>query len=234
MQQISPSISIIIPVLNEAEYIGSLLDHLNKICTAGHVGEILVVDGGSRDGTAALAQSHGAKVIPSGTGRAVQLNNGAKNASGDIFYFLHADTFPPRGFDEAVVDAVRKGNEAGCFRMQFDYNSRFLSFFAWCSCINHNLCRGGDQSLFITKRLFWETGGYNESFRIYEDNEFTSRLYKCSAFVVLPQKVTTSARKYRQMNMLKLQLHFGVIHLKKFCGAGPDSLYRYYRKNIAV
>ena len=60
-------------------------------------------------------------------------------AKGDILYFLHADTFPPVGFDLAILEAVGKGREAGCFRMRFDYKSRFLSFFAWCSCINHNL-----------------------------------------------------------------------------------------------
>jgi rSAM/selenodomain-associated transferase 2 len=234
MKHNNPGISIIIPVLDEEAFIGPLLDHLRKISDPGLVREILVIDGGSRDHTVTIAKSHGAKVFKSERGRAMQLNNGAKRANGDILYFLHADTYPPPGFDQAVAGAVLKGHEAGCFRMKFDYESWFLSFFAWCSCINHSLCRGGDQSLFITRTLFRATGGYNESFRIYEDNEFTSRLYKCSEFVVLPLNVTTSARKYRKMNMLKLQLHFAVIHLKKYCGAGPDSLYSYYRKNIAV
>jgi hypothetical protein len=69
---------------------------------------------------------------------------------------------------------------------------------------------------------------------IYEDNEIVSRLYHATPFIVLPEEVVTSARRYHQKQMLKLQFHFGVMHLKRHLGAGPDDLYRYYRKNIAI
>lgn len=234
MKPDSPTISIIIPVLNEGATIGALLGYLYEHTNPALIREILVVDGGSTDDTRSIAGTMGVRVIRSGRGRAVQMNKGAMLARAEVLYFLHADTYPPPGFDRAILDAVSRGHGAGSFRMRFDCNSRFLSFFAWCSRFNSNICRGGDQSLFVLKTLFRSSGGFNEAYRIYEDNEFTARLYRTTRFTVLPQSVTTSARKYRQLNRFRLQLHFGMIHLKRYCGAGPDSLYRYYSRNITA
>ena len=75
--------------------------------------------------------------------------------------------------------------------------------------------------------------GFNENYRVYEDSEFIGRLYKMTHFKVLRQRVITSARKYEQRGTVKLQFHFGVIHLKNLMGAGPDNLYKYYRRKIA-
>lgn len=234
MKRDNHQISIIIPTLNEAGGIGALLAHLKNHSNPQHLREILVIDGGSKDATPARAVEGGAVAIQSARGRAVQMNRGAKVASGDILYFLHADTFPPVGFDLAILQAIENGYEAGCFRMRFDSGSRFLRFFAWFTRFNHPMCRGGDQSLFVSRRRFTELGGFNEAYRIYEDNEFTSRLYKKCAFTVLPVQVTTSARRYRGQNPLLLQFHFGVMHFKNMLGAGPDSLHRYYSRNIAL
>lgn len=234
MRHDNPRISIIIPVLNEALYIGRLLDFLRyKIGQSSGI-EILVVDGGSADGTVNEAANRGVRVVHSSRGRAVQMNNGVREASGEVLYFLHADTLPPAGFELSIQKAVSKGKMAGCFRMKFDSPRGFLSLFSWFSRFNCPLCRGGDQSLFITRPLFDKCGGYNENYRIYEDNELTSRLYKLGCFCVLPEYVTTSARRYRQKNPISLQFHFGIMHLKNYLGAGPDSLYRYYNRNIAL
>jgi rSAM/selenodomain-associated transferase 2 len=232
MKDDRPRISIIIPVLNEALLIGRLLEYLRKNSSPDSRAEILVVDGGSDDDTVIRAKKKGAQVVHSARGRAVQMNRGAGAASGKILYFLHADTYPPPGFDQYIGDSVEKGDEAGCFRMRFDSVSGFLSFFSWFSRFNYPICRGGDQSLFITKSLFVECGGFNENYRVYEDNEFTSRLYKLGRFCVLPEYVITSARRYRQKNAIALQYHFGVMHLKYYLGAGSGSLYRYYSRNI--
>jgi len=234
MKPNNPCISIIIPTLNEAGHIAGLLDHLKGNSNPLLIREILVVDGGSEDITPFLAAEKGAVVLHSRRGRAVQLNLGAEKASGDILYFLHADTFPPANFDTTIVKAVEDRYKAGCFRMRFDSESWFLSFFAWFTRFNHPICRGGDQSLFVTRSLFYYCGGFNEAYRIYEDNEFTSRLYKKTSFTVLPGQVTTSARKYREKNPLSLQFHFGIMHFKKLLGAGPDTLHRYYSRNIAL
>jgi len=233
MKKNSPKISIIIPVLNEETYIAKLLQYVQESSSAKNIHEILVVDGGSTDDTAEIASDFGAVVLQSKQGRAKQMNYGAERAKGQIFYFLHADTFPPKNFDKHILKAVFNRNEAGCFRMQFDSKSKFLSFFSWFTRINHKLCRGGDQSLFVTKRLFRKTKGFNERYVIYEDSEFAARLYKRTNFKVLPKRVITSARKYERNGTFKLQYYFGVIHLKNLLGAGPDTLYEYYRRKIA-
>lgn len=233
MTKNSPKISIIIPVLNEAKYIATLLQYLEKNIAVKNNAEILVVNGGSTDDTTKIASDLGAIVLQTKKGRAKQMNYGAARAKGKILYFLHADTFPPKNFDNYILRAVINKREAGCFRMQFDSSNKFLSFFSWFSRINHKICRGGDQSLFITQRLFREMKGFNENYIVYEDSEFIGRLYKKTSFKVLHQRVITSARKYEQRGTVKLQFHFGVIHLKNLMGAGPDSLYEYYRRKIA-
>ena len=229
----SISISIIIPTLNEAACIGNLLEYIKANSGPKNIMEIIVVDGGSTDGTPTLAKTLGAKTISSEMGRAKQMNKGAELATGHVLYFLHADTYPPKDFDLYILKAIHQNILSGCFRMKFDTSKKFLRFFARFSRINHKLCRGGDQSLFITNELFHKSGGFNENYIIYEDTEFIGRLYKISNFAVLPQSVITSARKYEKYGSYKLQYHFGIIHLKNLLGFGPDQLYKYYKKNIA-
>ncbi|MFH6603500.1 TIGR04283 family arsenosugar biosynthesis glycosyltransferase [Maribacter algicola] len=227
-------ISIIIPVINEEMYLGRLLEYLGQHTSKSEVREILVVDGGSNDDTITVAKNFGATVIESKKGRAKQMNTGAKFATGELLYFLHVDTFPPPDFTYRILQAQKNGSEAGCFRMRFDSQSRFLKFFAWFTRINHPICRGGDQSLFISKDLFEKTNGFNEAYIIYEDVEFVARLYSKTDFMILPQYVKTSARKYRKKGMLRLQYHFGIIHLKNYLGEGPEKLYDYYQRKIAL
>ncbi|MEO0572876.1 MAG: TIGR04283 family arsenosugar biosynthesis glycosyltransferase [Bacteroidota bacterium] len=225
-------ISIIIPAYNEAEGLGNLLSYLDDIVDKNLVREIIVVDGHSTDATKKIAQLHRAIVLESPKGRAKQMNFGAHLAKEEILYFLHADTFPPKGFEKLIAKAVDNGYEAGCFRMKFDTQNPVLRFFAYLSRINHLLCRGGDQSLFITRKGFLRNDGFNESYFIYEDSEFIKRLYKNLKFKVLPENVITSARKYREKGWLKVQFHFGMIHLKDYLGAKPDALYKYYERNL--
>ncbi|MEM9075757.1 MAG: TIGR04283 family arsenosugar biosynthesis glycosyltransferase [Bacteroidota bacterium] len=233
MKRSNQKISIVIPVLNEEKGLGAVLEHLKSHSTSSfQVEEVICIDGGSTDNTIEVAKSHGATVISSKRGRARQMNAGAKRAKGSILYFLHADTLPPKGFDTIILDAVEEGSQSGCFRMKFDSNNPMLRFFAWLTRINHTLCRGGDQSLFIEKDLFELTEGFDENYFIYEDTEFIQRLYEQTEFKVLPEYVITSARKYRDKGWFKVQFHFGMIHLKNYMGAGPEELYRYYQKNI--
>lgn len=227
-------ISIIIPVLNEENCIAKVLGFLKENSNRNNIKEILVVDGGSTDATVKIASRLGAQVIHSRKGRAKQMNLGARLAQGEILYFIHVDTLPPKYFDRYILKAIQNSYFAGCFRMKFDSPSKFLAFFAWFTKLNFKFCRGGDQSLFITKELFQKTGGFNENYIVYEDNEFTDRLYDCVNFKILPRHVITSARRYEERGKVALQFHFGMIHLKNYLGAGPEQLYDYYKRKIAV
>nr|WP_321232141.1 TIGR04283 family arsenosugar biosynthesis glycosyltransferase [uncultured Psychroserpens sp.] len=258
-------ISIIIPILNEAKTIEKLLFHLIGNASIETISEIIVVDGGSTDGsqhiikkfvspnvpkentetyreinTAVLdkkrlkanASRTEVKLITSEKGRAKQMNLGSKSAKGSILYFLHADSFPPEGFDELIISEVNKGNQAGCFRLKFDSNHWWLRLASWLTQFRWRACRGGDQSQFITRELFDDIDGYDESFIIYEDNILINELYARNQFVVINKKINTSARLYHKHGVWKLQYHFWTIYVKKWFGASADDLYAYYKKYI--
>ena len=225
-------ISVIIPVLDEGERLDSLLPDLLKRAETTSLLEIIVVDGGSRDGSPEVARRHNARVLEAPKGRARQMNAGARVANGELLYFLHADSLPPQGYDRLILQAMEAGPQAGCFRLRFNPPHWFLNAFAWCTRINHPLCRGGDQSLFVPRSWFRASGGFNERFRVYEDNEFIGRLYSGFSFKVLPAYVTTSSRRYNQLGIFRLQYHYTIIHLKRMLGASPEALYAYYQKRV--
>ncbi|WP_100610091.1 TIGR04283 family arsenosugar biosynthesis glycosyltransferase [Confluentibacter lentus] len=257
-------ISIIIPILNEAETIGNLINFLSVNSTEENISEIIVVDGGSTDGSQHIVNNFVTSsdserseelyreatkkgldtflknkntrpdifLLNSEKGRAKQMNLGAKNASGNILYFLHADSFPPKDFDQFIIEKIEKGHQAGCFRMQFDSNHWWLKLAGWFTQFNWKICRGGDQSLFITKELFNDLGGYNETYIICEDYILINKLYERTPFTVINKKLKTSARLYEKHGVFKLQYHFWVIHVKKWFGANAETLYKYYKKHI--
>ncbi len=233
-------ISIIIPVLNEAATINNLLEHLTENISEESNVELILVDGGSNDGTPKIIKDFAEKktisvrFITSEKGRAKQMNNGARNASGEILYFLHADSFPPKNYDKYISCEVEKGNPAGCFRMKFDSNHFWLQLAGLFTKLSWRACRGGDQSQFITKQLFDEIGGFDENYVIYEDNILINELYERKKFVVIQQWLITSARLYKQKGVWNLQYHFIVIYVKRWLGADADELYNYYLKNIKL
>lgn len=227
-----PHISIIIPVLNEEANLLKLIPYLRSKAEHPEKLELIIVDGGSSDNSAGIARSLDVTVIRAPKGRASQMNSGARSAKGNILYFLHADSKPPKAFDWLICQAVNENIPAGCFRLRFDSPSYFLGIFAWFSRFNFLICRGGDQSLFITSTFFKELGGFDNRYQIYEDNELIGRIYRRSTFKVLPQYLITSARKYSLNGMFRLQYHFARIHFMYFTGKSPEVLCNYYDKHI--
>ena len=230
-------ISVIIPVFNEAKNIEALLGYLNQNSTQKLISEIIVVDGGSTDGSQKIVSEFSVKHpivkgLDSQKGRAKQMNFGAAQANGRILYFLHADSFPPKNFDQSIIEAIRKGATSGCFKMKFDSSHWWLQLAGWFTQFNWKVSRGGDQSLFVEKNIFEHLKGYNEDFIIYEDNELIYRLYKQGMFKVIQRSLTTSARRFESNGIWSLQFHFMVIHLRKFFGAPPKKLEAYYIKHI--
>src|SRR5690606_24169119 len=122
-------LSIIIPVLNEAETIAELLIHLSENLSREHETELILVDRGSTDGTQEIISafehtrvSKPVRLIQSEKGRAKHMTRGAQMASGEILYIIHADPLPHNNPDNYIIPAVEKGNPAGCFRMKCDHN----------------------------------------------------------------------------------------------------------------
>ena len=229
-------LSIIIPVYNESENLPVLLEHLLRSAKAPDLMEILVVDGGSTDNTRALGEKFKAanrvniQLLQSGKGRAKQMNTGARAARGSILYFLHADSFPPKHFDRYIRVEVENGNPAGCFRMQFDSKHWWLRLASYLTRFSWRASRGGDQSQFITRELFDEIGGYDESYVIYEDNILINELYARNKFVVIQQPLKSSARMYEKYGVWYVQYHFWSIYVKKWMGASAEELHAYYCK----
>lgn len=183
-------ISVIIPAYNEAASIEATL----KYVLEQKPDEILVVDGGSEDETAAHA-SQWARVVPSAKGRARQLNEGARAATGDLFLFLHADTELPQGAIESIRKAIGEGRcEAGRFRMRFDEGHLLTKLYTFYT--RFQFFSYGDQGFFVTREIFNRLGGFRED-HPFEDIDFYQRLRKVTRPLILPLTVTTSARRFR-------------------------------------
>lgn len=226
-------ISIIIPTYNEDKYLPLLLKKLSEVDNVECVKEIIVSDGKSTDNTISVANKFWIRVIVNGQpGRARQMNAGAKMATGQILYFLHADSTPPAGFIRQILAAHASGTVAGCFRLRFDWSHWFLKLNAWFTRFNINAFRFGDQSLFITKDLFNMIGGFREDYILMEDQEIVYRIARHTRFRVLPDYITTSARKYRVNGAFRMQAIFFYIYCVYFLGASQQTLKSIYQKLI--
>ena len=221
-------VSIIIPIYNEAENLPGFIKALFTALESQFF-EIIFVDGGSQDGSCSIIQSSPqCTLIQSEKGRAKQLNKGAKIAQYPLLYFIHVDCIPPQGFDLIILSHFNSGRKAGCFQLQFDHDHLVLNWAAFATKYNSRFCRSGDQSLFVEKSLFDLLEGFDEGYHICEDVEFIDRIYQLDAFTVLPQKITTSARRFKENGVLRLHFHHGLIHLMRYLGVKPHTLYQYY------
>ncbi len=227
------SISIIIPAKNEAVQLPLLLNHLNSVPGMDNIAEIIVSDGNSSDDTVSIAKMYGAKVVVSElAGRGRQMNAAAKNAIGNILYFLHADSMPPFGFVNDIMEKINSGHVAGCYRLRFDYDHWFLKANAWFTRFNVNAVRFGDQSLFVRKSVFETILGFREDLTIMEDQEIIHRIRKKGRFAVIAGYVTTSARKYRVNGVYRMQGIFFYIYFAYIFGASQQKLVAIYKKLI--
>ncbi len=220
---------MVIPTWNEASGIGALVSFLHEQAKPGAL-EVIVADGGSTDNTHDEAQAAGAHVLRCARkGRAAQMNEGAGIAAGDILYFLHADTYPPAGFVEQLEGAVRRGIGSGCYRLAFDEPHWFLRANAWFTRFDVDALRFGDQSLFVRRDTFWQVGGFQENCLLLEDQEIIGRLKRVAPFAVLPDCVKTSARKYRQYGIYKLQGYYFLIYSLYRLGLAQERLMGLYQ-----
>ncbi|MFD1470213.1 TIGR04283 family arsenosugar biosynthesis glycosyltransferase [Hymenobacter caeli] len=222
-------LSVIIPTYNEAAHIGRLVAELRRHAPADAV-EILVVDAHSPDGTAAAARAAGATVLAApAPGRAAQLNHGARQARGDVLYFVHADVGIHPGYVATIAAAVARGHAAGCYRFRFDSAHPLLRINSYGTRFKGIMSRGGDQTLFVTRALFEQLGGFNEQFVIMEDFEIIQRIRRVASFHIVPLEVVVSARKYETNGWLRVQLANLTAFALYFLKQPPPRIARTYK-----
>lgn len=222
-------ISVIIPTLNEERYIGRSLKFLANHERRDLI-ETIVVDGGSTDGTIEeiTSNDHLILVHSKTACRAVQMNMGASVASHDILYFVHADVILPDSFFDDIMRAVST-YELGGYRYQFDSNRLLLKLNAFCTRFPMAWCGGGDQTLFITKRLFQELGGFDERYCVMEDFDLVRRSKRFAKYHIIPKNVVVSARKYDRNGYLKVQIaNFTAFKMFRK-GVDPEEIRTYYK-----
>jgi rSAM/selenodomain-associated transferase 2 len=199
-------LSIIIPVLNEAQNLKGLLPLFQKVIHTDLL-EVIVVDGGSIDATKQVVENTGFRYIEAGIkSRAVQMNMGAKIANGNVLYFVHADVRIALTFYEDIKTSISEGVHAGCYAYDFDSPKKMLRINSWFTGLNGLLSGGGDQTLFIQKSVFENLGGFDEKFDLMEDFELVRRIKTNYSFRVIPKRILVSARKYDQNSWLRVQV----------------------------
>jgi len=220
-------ISVIIPALNEAQYITATLQSVQR----GQPHEILVVDGGSTDDTVTLARAAGARVIHSRPGRARQMNAGAAQAAGNALVFLHADTLLPADYPEVVGGTLHEpAVAAGAFRFQMGEKLAGQWLIEWTANLRSRWRQSpyGDQALFLRRSLFEEIGGF-AALPIMEDCEIVRRLRKRGRVVTAAAAAITSGRRWRQLGLFRTTLINQLVILGHLCGVSPDRLAAFYR-----
>ena len=223
-----PSLSIIIPVLNEAASIVSALEALALLRARG--AEIIVVDGGSTDGAAALAAPLADRVLASSCGRAMQMNAGAEAAHGEVLLFLHADTRLPPDADQLVLEGLAQTRRAwGRFDVSIDGAHPLLPVVtAFMNARSRSTgIATGDQAVFVTREAFNSAGGY-PAIALMEDIELARRLKRVSRPLCLHARVTTSGRRWEQRGVLRTIFLMWRLRLAYFFGAAPDVLAERY------
>jgi rSAM/selenodomain-associated transferase 2 len=218
-------ISFVIPVLNEAERVAPLLEELRERYP---LAELVVVDGGSRDGTVAAAMRLCDSLLVSPAGRARQMNLGGRAATGDYLFFLHADTSLSVSAG-ALAEALAAGPHWGFFRVSLSGAGISLRVVEWCMNRRSGLTRvaTGDQVLFLNRALFETTGGFAD-IPLMEDVEYCKRLRGLAAPSIIPQPVTTSSRRWEERGVARTVLQMWWLRLAFAMGASPGRLHRIY------
>ena len=218
--------AFIIPTLNEISRVSQLVSQLQTIAAQGH--EVLVVDGGSQDGTDAALRQHGFTVYNSPPGRAKQMNVGARNTSNDILVFLHADTILPEAAVKKILHACCKQDWG---RFDVSFNEKGVIFKLIATMMNFRSCISGivtgDQCLFVKRELFNRVGGYPD-IPLMEDIALSKKLKKFGFPVCLHDRVITSARRWKQNGVLNTILLMWYLRFAYAVGVSPYKLHRFY------
>lgn len=226
------TLSIIIPTLNEADNIGTLVRDLIQY-GKNQLTDVLVVDGGSSDDTAERARQAGARVVVApNVGRANQMNYGAGLTTGDILYFVHADVKIHPDFVADINQAIANGYDAGCYRFRFASSHPLLRLNSYGTRFPGLMSRGGDQTLFTTRSLFGQLGGFRERYVVMEDFDIIVRIRRVARFCIIPKDVIVSARKYATNSWLRVQVANLTAFSLFFMNVSPSRIAQTYRRML--
>jgi rSAM/selenodomain-associated transferase 2 len=224
-----PSISVIIPTLDEAHSLGATLRAVTRLGHGARV-EVIVVDGGSADATREIAREHGAQVILSARGRGAQMHTGATVARGDALWFLHADTIPPPDAPRLILDALWRDAKivGGNFAISFDGTRFAARFLTWLypQLRRLGLCYG-DSAIFVRASVYREVGGFRP-FPVFEDLDLVRRLRKRGALVHLRARVVTSSRRFEGRSFAFTFARWSLLQMLYWLGVSPHTLSRLY------
>lgn len=217
-------LSIIVPTLNEAEGLADSLTALLPLRQRG--AEVIVVDGGSADGTRERARPLADRVILAPRGRAAQMNAGAQHAQGEVLLFLHADTRLPDGADRLLMDGLADGGCAwGRFDVRIEGRHPLLRVIAGAMNLRSRLTglATGDQAIFARREVFAAVGGYPD-IPLMEDIALSRLLRRRHAPLCLRARVSTSGRRWERQGVFRTVLLMWRLRLAYFCGADPRRL----------
>jgi rSAM/selenodomain-associated transferase 2/rSAM/selenodomain-associated transferase 1 len=234
-----PRLSIVVPALNEAAGIAAMLAELAPLRRAGH--EVIVVDGGSDDGTAKAARPHADVVLSAPRGRAQQMNAGAAAATGDVLLFLHADTRLPADAVAAIAAALPTPDAGDCprwgrFDVDIDGRPRVLRLVAAMMNLRSRLTgiATGDQGMFVTRALFAQVGGFPE-LPLMEDVALSRRLRDLAGRpACLAARVVTSGRRWEARGPWRTILLMARLRFDYWRGVDPAKLARRYAGDAAA
>ena len=225
------SLTIVIPVLNEGELVGGVLASLTAYRRRGV--EVIVVDGGSADGTSEIAAGDAGadQVIAAPRGRARQMNAGALAAHAPVLLFLHADSRLPEDADALILDGLAaSGVEWGHFDVRIQGSSRWLPVIAWLMNLRSRVTgiATGDQAIFATRQAFDALGGFPDQ-PLMEDVEFSSRLLRRGPPLRLAAPVITSGRRWDTRGVIRTIILMWWVRLLYFFEVAPERLARLYQ-----
>jgi len=221
-------ISVIIPVLNEAALITQTLSTLQPLRAAGH--ELILVDGGSSDGTIALSEPLADQIIQSSRGRSRQMNAGAKIARGDILLFLHSDTLLPKGADQLIIREMEKRSKNwGRFDVYLSGRRLLFRIVELLMKLRSRITgiATGDQAIFIQRKLFETVGGFPD-IDLMEDIALSRLLKRYGSPICLWQRVVTSSRRWHRNGIFRTILLMWFLRLAYFYKTDPRTLGRLY------